>query len=204
MSVRVASSTTSRPHERDVSSRCPKATYTDIGAFTVMKTKRDTSRELAEYQAEETFHRREWHAQRIGWACLALLLMAGGVGLFGNGALAHRTISTHEGELQIDRFARRDAPTLWVIKLGADAVPEGIDFKLRISSALLQRVKIEAITPAPRDQAATANAILFTFHYLAPNAQIVFHVEPQHVGWVQGDVQLGDSTPVKVRQFVYP
>jgi hypothetical protein len=165
-----------------------------------MKSNSDRERGLKEFEAEEIFHRREWLAQRIGWAVLAVLLLAACAGLLGNGPLSHRTIATQNGELQIDRFAHRDGPTIWVIEPNAAAS----EFKLRVSSGLLQRTKIESVTPAPLDQAATASSVLFTFRALAPKSKIVFHIEPQYVGWNGGEFQLGDAPPVTVQQFVYP
>ena len=168
-----------------------------------METKRDKRRELEEYAAEETFHRREWLVQRVGWSVLAAVLIAACAGLLGNGPLAHRSLISENGELTIDRFARRDGPTTWVIKPSAVGV-RGSTFTLRVTSSMLQRVKIEAITPAPRAQAMTSNGVLFTFQAIAANTQVLFQVEPQAAGWLRGEFQLGDSNPVAVEQFVYP
>jgi hypothetical protein len=184
------------------SSQSTQETYKRAARYGGM-ARRDNRRELEEYQAEETFHKHEWLVQRVGWVGLAVVLAGACAGLLGNGPLSHHVIAVGEGILKIDRFARRDAPTVWVIEPAANLL-RPVDFKLEISASLLDRVKIEAITPAPRDQAATSDAVSFTFNALAPRSKIVFHVEPQNVGWIAGDFQLGDSQPVKVRQFVYP
>ena len=168
-----------------------------------MKTKREKQRELEQYQVEETFHRHEWVVQRIGWAALAVLLTAACAGLLGNGPLAHHTVVTADGALTVDRFARRDSPTIWVIEPAAGHTTAS-NFTLRISSAVLQHVKIEAITPAAQDQALAANGVQFTFHTLAPNAQVIFHVEPLDIGWIEGEFQFGNSSAVTIRQLVYP
>ncbi len=168
-----------------------------------MQASRTKRRELDEFRAEETFHRREWMVQRMGWLVLALLLIAACAGLLGNGPLAHQRIATRTGLLLLDRFARRDGPTQWRVEPNADA-NERAALKVRISSQLLEHFEIVAITPNPVDQAISANSVVFTFHVVAPGSHIVFHVEPQHVGWNAGQFQIGDSAPVLVRQFVYP
>jgi hypothetical protein len=187
----------------NLSLRSTQATYKAGAALCCMENKRDKRRELEEYAAEETFHRREWLVQRVGWAALAVILIAACAGLLGNGPLAYRTLISENGELTIDRFARRDGPTTWAIKPNAVAV-RGSTFRVRVTSSMLQRVKIEAITPAPEAQVMTSNGVLFTFQAIAANTQVLFQVEPQSAGWMRGDFQLGDSIPVTVEQFVYP
>jgi hypothetical protein len=168
-----------------------------------MKTKRDVQRELKEYEAEEIFHRREWVMQRIGWAILALLLLAACVGLLGNGPLARRHIAMAAGVLNVDRFVRRDANTEWKIatRLAASATDK---LEVRISSRFLERFRLAGITPEPRSQTASVDSVVFSFAALAPREQIVFHVEPQRVGISEGEFQIGGSQPVTVKQFVYP
>lgn len=167
-----------------------------------MKSKRDSERELREFAAEETFHRREWLVQRIGWIALATLLIAACAGLLGNGPLAHDEIAIEQGVFKFDRLARRDGPTEWIVR--AHGSSDAADFKLVLSSSLLQRIKIQSITPAPQEQLATAKGVLFMFHSLAPEARIVFHLEPQFVGWTKGEFQLNDSRPAPMKFFVYP
>lgn len=168
-----------------------------------MKTKRDVQRGLKEYEAEETFHRREWRAQRIGWAILTLLLLAACAGLLGNGPLARRNIAIAEGILSIDRFARRDANTEWQIAphYAGSATDK---FDVRISSHFLERFRLAGITPEPRSQTAFTDSVVFSFAALAPRVLITFHVEPLRVGISQGEFQIGRSQPVTVKQFVYP
>jgi hypothetical protein len=98
--------------------------------------------------------------QRIGWFGLAVLLLAAYCGLLRNGPPAHRTVVTANRALTVDRFARRDGPTTWVIEPTAERT-NGSDFKLRIGSAVLKRVTIEAITPAVQDQALDADGVHF-------------------------------------------
>lgn len=167
------------------------------------KTQRDVRRELKEYQAEEIFHRHEWFAQRVGWAALALLLIAACLGLLGNGPLSHRRIAMKEGTLILDRFVRRDANTQWTIEL-SPAQTATRTLEVRVSSQFLQRFRLAGITPEPRSQAAAGDYVVFSFASSAPRAQITFHVEPLQIGTSEGEFQIGVSEPSVVQQFVYP
>jgi hypothetical protein len=168
-----------------------------------MKNKRDKRRELKEYSAEETFHRREWIVQRVGWVALAALLVAACAGLLGNGPLAHRTLATQHGVFKFDRFTHRNGPTQWVVEAESDSATR-LGTTLEVSASLLRRIKIDAITPAPRVQVAMADGVLFKFDAARPQVQIVFHIQPQYVGWMEGEIQLNDSPPATIKQFVYP
>jgi hypothetical protein len=97
----------------------------------------------------------------------------------------------------------RDGPTQWIIRTDSSAAARP-NIELRVSSSLLQRIKIESITPVPQEQTAIPSGVLFKFHALAPEAQIVFHIEPQSAGWAEGELQLNDSPPATIKQFVYP
>lgn len=167
-----------------------------------MKTQR-AAKELAEFRAGETYHRREWFVQRVGWVLLFLLIMSACLGLLGHGPLAQRTLTTSSGVLEMDRFARREATTEWKIRpaghFGADR-----EFVIRISSAFLQRYEISAVDPEPVTTSLADRNVVLKFIVADPNGSIVFHVEPQHAGMNAGEVQLGDSEPLEVKQFVYP
>jgi hypothetical protein len=167
------------------------------------KMKRDVQRDLKEYEAEEIFHRREWVMQRIGWAILALLLLAACAGLLGNGPLARRHIAMAVGILSVDRFVRRDANTEWKFAPRLAASPTD-KLEVRISSRFLERFRLAGITPEPRSQTAHADCVVFSFAALTPRVQIVFHVEPLRVGISEGKFQIGGSQPIVVKQFVYP
>jgi hypothetical protein len=168
-----------------------------------MSNKADKARELAEFQAEEKFHRREWLVQRIAWGLLILVIAAGLAGLFGSGPLSKRTMATASGTIEIDRFARRRASEEWRIQ-PIQAAQEGSQLELRISSSFLERYEIAAIVPEPASTTLDGSDVVFVFDAPAARGTVAFHVEPEHIGRSEGSFVLNDSEPLLIRQFVYP
>jgi hypothetical protein len=66
------------------------------------------------------FQRRMWAVQRIGWAVMALVVLAGLLGLFGPGPLSSATAGKEEGPLLVEgyeRFVRFRIPTTLQVRL---------------------------------------------------------------------------------------
>lgn len=55
------------------------------------------------------FQRKAWKVERVGWACLLVLVVFALLGLFSNGPLSDRRLTTPDGTLQVDdqRFLRQ-------------------------------------------------------------------------------------------------
>ena len=54
--------------------------------------------------------RRNWRVKRVGWVVLAILVLAGAAGLFGDGPLSSTIRSANGLTLEFDRFVRRERP----------------------------------------------------------------------------------------------
>ena len=108
--------------------------------------------------------RREWKLQRVGWALMALALLAAVLGLFGHGPLSETASASAGGALTVrhQRFERYQAPSEYDI--GAmPALAAGGVLVLRVEPALLARIEIERFEPAPQQVRADGEALLFAF-----------------------------------------
>ena len=80
------------------------------------------------WRSNERALRREWRFERIGWGVIALVLVAGSVGLFGDGRLASASASTTAGGAVVhyERVVRHGAPSEISLRLapaaGADTI----------------------------------------------------------------------------------
>lgn len=167
-----------------------------------MAQRKNAARELAEFQHEERFHRREWTVQRAGWLLLALLIVSGLLGLLGHGPLAHRQLAIGEAVLEMDRFARRNAAQEWKIQPAANA--DASQLIVRIETALLAAYEISRIVPEPASQRIEGRNVVMLFDGADAQGDIVFHVEAQQFGSSAGEIQVGTAPPAHVSQFVYP
>src|SRR5688500_4451928 len=102
-----------------------------------------------ELNRNETFHRRDWMAQRIGWAVWAAVLGAALAGFAGPGPMSHRRISAPDNSLSIsyDRFVRyHSRSTLELIlrpKQATDTLP------VHFNQGFIDAVEVHRIEPAP-------------------------------------------------------
>jgi len=148
-----------------------------------------------------SFHRHTWVAERVGWVALALLFLAGALGLLGGGPLAHRTLAGRGFVLHYEAFTRIGAHEALTLHLP----PRGEAVRVGIATAYLDGVRIEDTLPQPVRVAAAGPWTTFTFA-LEPGgpARLVFRVAPSRFGVLSGAVRVDGGEPLAFRQLVYP
>lgn len=151
------------------------------------------------------FQRREWVVQRVAWAVVAALLIAGVVGLFGAGPLSHAVASSGPLTLEYDRLLRRRAPSQYELAVSPDIATAG-EVALWLDAALLEKIDIDQIVPEPTEAATGSDRIVYRFAVADPEqtAQITFHLEPSEPGAVRGRIGLIDGQELTIDQFIYP
>lgn len=164
-------------------------------------SKPDKSVGPPEFKDSPRFHEREWRVQRIGWVVLILFLLTGALGLLGKGPMADDTIALTNGSLQFDRFARRHAPTEWVINYSQPPADGSLEFA--IDSTFLSEFEVKAITPEPDTTEIKAGEVVFTFAAQS-GGRIVFHLDPQTMGVSHGKLRFNDAEAIPLRQIIYP
>jgi hypothetical protein len=174
------------------------------------KSQAKSSREAAHPPAIEavarnasSFQRREWVVQRIGWALLAITLIAALTGVFGRGPVANQTQANESATIEYERFVRRDADTRWEITL-RDAPPGG-HAEIAIDAQFARNFEITAIHPEPTDTALSGGRWIYRFARHEPGEMlVVFTVEPERVGRHEGAITANGSAPFHLWQFTYP
>jgi hypothetical protein len=148
------------------------------------------------------FQRREWRTATVLWFILLGLMLATGLGLFGNGPLSHGQAGQPGGELWIDyeRFARFGEPNRLIVH--ARPQPEGT-IQLRISRSLVEAFAITAVTPEPISQQLDADGLKYRWSGAGVPAEIVFDLEPIR-RWQVEAVVGSPSRTVQFSQFIYP
>ena len=147
------------------------------------------------------FQRREWVVQRIGWVAFALILLAGLLGLFGDGPLAHRVAANGALRIEYDRLIRRDAQTTW--KLTPLAAPADGRYRVALDADWAQHFRIHAIQPEPESTHLADGRWQYEFEASA-GVPIIFHVEARRMGSLRGSIRLDDAPPLELSQFAYP
>jgi hypothetical protein len=134
-------------------------------------------------------------------AVLALLLMIAAIlGLFGEGPLAHATVSSADGSLQVDydRFIRTEASTSLQISLQKGSGQTNF----AISQQYLQFASINSITPQPSSEKVLPDRVVFTIQQHAPG-QIQIAMTPGKIGSHTATIY-SQGASVSFTTFTYP
>ena len=160
-----------------------------------------------EVDRDERFQRREWRIQRISWVLVTLIIVAGLLGAFGGGPLAHATASASGVPIRLDydRTVRYEVPSELRIILDPSAIrPDGVT-QLWLPHRYLDHVAIEQVTPQPVRTIGGASGALYEFHLTPGQAAVVsFTVKPRRAGMIDGQLVLPDRRGLSFRQFVFP
>jgi hypothetical protein len=160
-----------------------------------------------EIRQDLAFEQRNWRVQRLGWAAMALFVLAGLTGAFGRGLLASAEAASPGGLLRVhyDRLARHGAPGELRLAVAPAAIDDGT-VRILISRPFLEGQRIEDIQPAPASSLASGDALLYAFHVRpGEQAHILIRVVPDSQGLRTADISLaGGGERVSIRQFVFP
>jgi hypothetical protein len=151
------------------------------------------------------FQRRDWVAQRVGWAALALLLTAAMFGALGSGPLSHAT-GTDGAALTVnyERFVRHGAPTEWLLRVEPRSRTTA-EAHISVSRAYLSAHELLRIVPTPARASGRGETIEFTFEVRPHEAlHARWSFEPDEIGRHVAVVRLDDGPAVRVEQFTYP
>jgi hypothetical protein len=162
------------------------------------------SEEEENFEAEFSFHRREWAVQRVGWVCIAAFILLAFAGLFGGGPLSDTSVSSKEaGTIEYERYLRKGANAAIKILPAATAL-QGSVVRVGIPPAYLQTQRIQRITPEPSSVRMSGERLLYEFSVANGESSIIFFLEPQQVGRHSAQITIGDAAPLTVSQFTYP
>jgi hypothetical protein len=146
------------------------------------------------------FQTRDWIAQRIGWGLLAALLLAGLLGLFGDGPLSRTTRTDGHGlTVEYERYVRHSSPT--TITLSISAAASGRT-RVTLDRAYLLAHDLQRVLPEPDRTMVDGDRV--TFVYETPPQTVRLRLEPDALGRHVTAVQLDDGPPVAITQFTYP
>jgi hypothetical protein len=145
---------------------------------------------------------RMWRIERVGWALMALVLLAALLGFMGHGLFSERSAGTPEAGFVVTyhRFERYAAPTLLSVWLTTD---NGGETRLRVSQEFLRKIEQLHVDPEPERVELDSGFDTYVFRTRAPGP-IVFHYEPTSAGSMAIMLGLEDGPLQTVHQFVYP
>lgn len=153
---------------------------------------------------EQLAHMRQgWRLQQIGWALIAILVLAGAAGVFGRGPLSWTTRSAGAAAVEYERFIRRDAP--FTLRFSVPIPAGSTRAELNLARRYLDRVRILSIFPTPVRTTSGAETTTFAFG-IEPAAKaltVTIHAEANEIGSLNGELAAGDAR-IPFHQLVWP
>ena len=156
---------------------------------------------------QQKLHRREWVAERIGWALIAGAVGAALVGLLGPGWLSHCETSSAGGRLSAEYYAaiRYEAPA--ELRLRFESPPADADeLHLTISRSFGDAVTTEGISPTPIAVEMSDENLIYVFRLddVGKGGRVVLRFKPNRYGWLTYSVSQPSDPAIEISQFVLP
>jgi hypothetical protein len=145
-------------------------------------------------------HRQGFAVQKIGLLFILAMVLAGALGVFGDGFLSDKSVSLPFGTVAFQKFHRHEA----IMNLSV-AVFESNNNSVTVSfpSSYLKSLEIKTITPDVTSVTLKGDQVDYTFAGEASNTTINFSIIPHKVGSVEGQIKVNDA-PVHLKHFIYP
>jgi hypothetical protein len=151
------------------------------------------------------FQQKEWKVERIGWVIIALFILAGFIGLFGQGPLSGTKSENGPVSVRyqrIERWMAISSHQIWV-------QPEGVssnELRLLVSRNLLEAFRIHWITPEPDRVEFLDDALIYVFTVASANQPLLvtFHHQTERPGYFRGYIGIEDGELVEVSHFIFP
>jgi hypothetical protein len=165
----------------------------------------EAGHEGLELNDDPVFDRRQGRVQRVGWALLALVLVAALAGVFGSGPVSSGSAASDDGRLEVgfDRFVRRGGENALDLTLDP-ALAEAGEIEVAISATWLDGIDVEAVSPEPTDVRTEGDRQVYVFA-VAGDAPLVVTLSysSQVVGRSEATVTAGPGE-VSFWQVSYP
>lgn len=152
------------------------------------------------------FQRKEWVFQRIGWAAIALFLLAAIIGVLSVGPLSGTQATSADGAVTVhyDRFQRHLGRTMLTVELSEAAV-QNQKVTLVIDRDLAEGWRIENVTPAPSSESSSRESLIYEFDVLGESPPVVeIHYRGGLMGVRQGDIRAQGTDAAHLWQLTYP
>jgi hypothetical protein len=169
---------------------------------------RPSKSDIADLVGESpSFQRREWRVDRVGWVVMALILVAGLVGVWGGGLLGNVTATGSDGRVSVDydRFVRNLGQSSLIVTFPPGSAEQGA-ISMSIDQQYLTANEVESTTPEPDSVTARNGRFVFEFPAADDTALTArFDLRPNSGAGVRtATIESDSGDPVRLWQFVYP
>lgn len=145
-----------------------------------------------------SLHEKGWVVQRVGWVIISLVVVAGALGLFGEGPLSKKTLSSGNIKAEYERFFRYEAEMKIRLQSGDEHIAH-----IALPQQYVQNFRIVRFEPQPENNQTVADNIVFRF-LPEQNRIVSIYLVPKSTGAVSGVMQVNGRHQYPLHHFIYP
>ena len=154
------------------------------------------------------YQRKEWKAQRIGWAVMALLVLLALSGLLGSsGPLADAEAEATDSSVRVRylRFDHHRGPGELSVEIAPEFVAEG-EVRLWVDRHYIDGLEMQAVVPEPDQVELEAERVVYVFTVGEGSGPLTVTFTYRQAGYWRTTAKLGlvNGGQVEFSQFVYP
>ena len=158
----------------------------------------EVTKPTIEIDEQIKLHEKGWVIQRVGWVLILLVMVAGLLGLFGEGVLSKQTAAAGNIKAEYERFMRYEAE----MKVLLEAPNEHIA-TISLPQEYLKSFRNVRFEPEPLSNNSTANEIIYHFQP-ASNHIVTLYLTPKGRGSLDGTMKVNGSNAIPLHHFIYP
>jgi hypothetical protein len=166
-----------------------------------MPTKKNTVEHIKPtLQIEESIslHEKGWIIQRVGWVVVIAIVIAGILGVFGEGPLSKEEPVSGNIKAKYERFFRFEAEMKIVVESSADHISQ-----ISFPQHYLKNFKILRFVPEPDNNITAAGEVIYNF-LPAQNRIVSVYLTPTNHGQIDGDMKVNGVNTFSLHHFIYP
>jgi hypothetical protein len=158
-----------------------------------------------EIEQDLDFQQKEWQFERWGWILMAAAVLAGLLGLFGQGPISNTVGENGPIQVQYEQFERLLAPAQYKIQIGPEGIQNG-EAHLHVDQSLIDAYTVQSIVPQPDrvELSPDHQTYIFPVPQADKAVAIDFYLQSNRLGAVIGNIGVENGQMVPLSQFIYP
>lgn len=137
-----------------------------------------------------------WIIQKVGWALIIATMIAGALGLFGEGIVSEKKITSGATTIEFERFFRHEAEMKVVIE-SKDHIAS-----IALPQEYLKNFRIVRFVPESDNNVTLNGNVQFNF-LPGDNHTVTFYLIPKEFGSIGGTMKVNGNN-FSLNHYIYP
>jgi hypothetical protein len=146
---------------------------------------------------EQDLHEKGWVIQRVGWVIMFAIVLAGALGLFGEGLISKQKSSNEAVSVEFERFFRYEAEMDIRIQSSEHIA------SVTLPQQYIKNFRTLRFEPEPENTTTINDGVVYNF--LPGNNRILtIYLDPKSYGTISGTLKVNGTSNFNLNHFIYP